>query len=125
MCLDRVTAREDEMLPAMIGYKIVEQVYSDRFIPVCSCEFMMGALIGGGWALRDSAEHHITSGDGYTVYIPGVHAWMNVDDANRHLFYGRDAFVVVKVLLRGPICKGLQDYYEVVVYREMTILEVL
>jgi hypothetical protein len=115
------------MLPAMIGYKFVWQCIDGAYLPENFSHAVAYAIdIGCGWALRDNAsmKHDFTD---HRPYLPGVHAFTKVSEEMVEVFQRyRFDLVPVKVLLRGPICGGLElvgrNYHHVVVYREMTIL---
>lgn len=134
MCLDLITKRAEEMPAAAIGYKVVRPIpgprYQPLYFPIKKINTKGdGCLRGGGWAISDlDAEGHYLSGTARDLhgntYPPGVHAFTGPDDY--HLFlsgFGQEKQVMVRVMLRGPICAGRQSGMPVVVYREMTILE--
>ena len=155
MCLYRLTksiARFDDMPEACIAAKIVRKMKDEKgvhYLPLYNSGqlFRHGApysdyrqlqwpRIGGGWGMRDpvhSWDNSVERSDCGAYYAAGVHAYASVLGAKQTLRAMHDTMdkVIVRVLLRGPICEGTElidshgptDSVNVVVYKEMTILE--
>ena len=139
MCLESITKREDEMLPEMVAYKVMEELtFADEGRRWSSQYFPAVGFVGlkQGWAMKDGCELTTTASQkcsNITPYLPGVHAFLSPEAAIRYRNYSlpRRRFSscdIVKVRLRGPIVTGTQHVWmsleEVVVYKEMTIIRV-
>ena len=128
MCLERKIVKE---LPeAMIAYKYVERHvrYCDEIfdsVVMFNKQQRVRVRLGGGWGWN--GNDYDTYFCDFSEYPAGVHAWPSLEDAKAFSSLNsewRDR-AIVKVLLRGPLACGIQSRREVVVYKEMTILEVI
>jgi len=144
MCLDTITKTAYDMPDACIAYKIVLRknrqgeligylpyLMSDPFTYTTPDSAKYPSM---GWGISD--ENHkayaVFSND---EYLAGVHAYTDREFAvdyteaintNVHIdsYWPRQYYlaVCVKVLLRGPICEGMEYSDKVVVYKECIIL---
>lgn len=160
MCLDRVLMWGSEMESARIGFKAVRRMDTQKgrlYWPMwCwgrhtnvfwhdAGSGFRGIPVGCGWAAADSwfsqdwdwAKNQLDYEGAAVEYPMGVHAWADIGPAQRQVADNPYDLVVVRVLLRGPVCQGVQETVwnfefipgkriwsdTVLVYRECVILD--
>jgi hypothetical protein len=114
MCLKTIKTRAEDMPFAMVAKKRMYEPSTGRWLPWHMSSHLPRTLkIGDSIGVYD--DYGTIETDDGQQYVPGIHAWPLEEDTPE---------ANMLVLLRGPICAGIDAGRYTVVYRECILLGV-
>jgi len=127
MCLDNIVT---DVEPITEGYKIYRRLNKDKLIP----EYFGSPIKIGKWYNSSSwirrllFGKYIYTGNG-KKYKSGFHVFHNFEDAKYYKGWSCPQGILVKVLVKDPICVGFHDSFKlndfVTVARQIKVIEII
>jgi len=128
MCLNDIIT---DVEPITEGYKIYRRLNKDKLIP----EYFGSPIKIGKWYNSSSSlirrllfGKYIQTGNG-KKYEQGFHVFHNLENAKYYRKWSYPQGIIVKVMIKNPICVGLQISFTpndfVTVARQIKVIEII